>query len=138
MNIVVHAACGQPSLVRLGFAEPHQWEAIRSSDYCDLDGGALPPRMPHTCPACGVKFAPSAGTARLLFGTGKSLKPGDWALTDYDGRVKRVRIVAEDRQRTFGHSQTGVVFQLEPGSLRHQTPDSWYDSAWFVPYLPRL
>jgi hypothetical protein len=43
-----------------------------------------------------------------------------------------VRITAVDRDRTHGHSQSGVMFQVEP-MLKGGTGDSWYDADWFEP-----
>lgn len=65
---------------------------------------------------------------------GRTLKPGDWAMTDYDGpgKLARVQIVAVDRERKHGHSQSGVMFQVRP-FLKNGTPESWYDADWFYP-----
>ena len=69
---------------------------------------------------------------------GRALRPGDWALTDYNGPgpMARVQIVDEDRTRAHGHSQSGLLFRVQP-LLKHGTPDSWYCADWFEP-VPQM
>ena len=69
---------------------------------------------------------------------GRSLHTGDWALTDYNGPgpMERVQIVDEDRTRAHGHSQSGVLFKVQP-LLKHGTADSWYCADWFEP-VPQM
>jgi hypothetical protein len=69
----------------------------------------------------------------------RKLGVGDWAVTDYNnagspisGPLARVQIVAVDRARLHGHSQSGVMFQVRP-PLKYGTPDSWYCADWFEP-----
>ncbi len=66
------------------------------------------------------------------------LNVGDWCLTDYnhasgDRQAKtldRVQIVAVDRERRNGHSQSGIMFQVRP-LLKGGTLESWYCADWF-------
>jgi len=66
------------------------------------------------------------------------LNVGDYALTDYNNcsgvrgvaSLDRVHIVAVDRERRNGHSQSGVMFQVRP-LLKGGTPQSWYCADWF-------
>jgi hypothetical protein len=62
---------------------------------------------------------------------------GDWCLTDYNGPgpLVRTQIVAVDRSRLHGHSQSGVMFQVRP-LLKHGTVQTWYCADWFEPVLP--
>jgi hypothetical protein len=68
----------------------------------------------------------------------RNLWIGDWAVTDFNnaggrpGPLARVQIVAVDRNRLHGHSQSGVMFQVRP-LLKHGTPNSWYCADWFEP-----
>ena len=71
----------------------------------------------------------------------RQLDVGDWAVTDYNTRggwpmrnapMVEVQIVAVDRHRTHGHSQSGVMFQVRP-MLKNGTAESWYDADWFEP-----
>lgn len=66
------------------------------------------------------------------------LNVGDYALTDYNNTtgqrltsgLDRVQIIAVDRERRNGHSQSGVQFQVRP-LLKGGTPKSWYCADWF-------
>lgn len=67
------------------------------------------------------------------------LNVGDWCLTDYNyvsgernklKQVSRVQIVAVDRNKHNGHSQSGILFQVRP-LLKGGTPESWYCADWF-------
>lgn len=71
----------------------------------------------------------------------RKLDVGDWAVTDYNTRgswpvrpapMTRVQIVAVDRQRQHGHSQSGVMFQVRP-PLKNGYAESWYCADWFEP-----
>lgn len=68
----------------------------------------------------------------------RNLNPGDWVTTDYNtrtdhaGRAERAQIVAVDRERRYGNSQSGVMFQVCP-ALKNNTPDSWFCADWFEP-----
>lgn len=64
--------------------------------------------------------------------SGRTLQPGDEALTDYNGPgpLARVRIVERDDTRTHGHSQSGILFRVSP-PLKHGTATTWYDADWF-------
>jgi hypothetical protein len=69
----------------------------------------------------------------------RKLSIGDWVITDYNsagsplsGLITRVQIVAVDRHREHGHSQSGVMFKVFP-LLKYGTPDSWYCADWFEP-----
>ncbi len=65
---------------------------------------------------------------------GRALTVGDWAVTDYNGPgpMARVQIVAEDRARLYGHSQSGIMFRVRP-LLKNGTAESWYCADWFEP-----
>ena len=67
----------------------------------------------------------------------RQLAVGDWALTDFNGAgpMARVQIVAVDRDRWHGHSQSGVMFRVQP-PLKHGTPTTWYCADWFEPVHP--
>lgn len=71
---------------------------------------------------------------RSLRRLGRTLMPGDYALTDYNGsgRKTRVKIVERDDQRKHGHSGSGIMFRVSP-SLRFGTEQTWYDADWFKP-----
>ena len=59
-------------------------------------------------------------------------------MTDYNnagsrpGPLTRVQILAVDRHRMHGHSQSGVMFKVHP-LLKGGTLDSWYCADWFEP-----
>ena len=65
---------------------------------------------------------------------GRELQIGDEALTDYNGPgpLVKVRIIDRDCLRTYGHSQSGILFRVAP-PLRNGTSASWYDADWFEP-----
>lgn len=66
--------------------------------------------------------------------SGRSLQPGDFAVTDYCGPERaRVQIIERDdsgRRR----SQSGVTYRVAP-ALPGGTSESWYDADWFEPEL---
>lgn len=72
----------------------------------------------------------------------RNLEVGDWAVTDYNnagsqpGPLVRVQVVAVDRQRQHGHSQSGVMFQVRP-RLKYGHAESWYCADWFEPVFCR-
>lgn len=78
----------------------------------------------------GVASAEIPGRPRI----GRDLQPGDQATTDYNGigTSTLVQIVERLDRREVGHSQSGIVFRVEP-PLRNGTPGSWYDADWFRP-----
>lgn len=66
---------------------------------------------------------------------GRLLQPGDIALTDYNAThsaLVSVRIVERDDLGLHGHSQSGILYRVDP-PLRHGTSDTWYDADWFGP-----
>lgn len=67
--------------------------------------------------------------------TGRDLKPGDCATTDFNGRGRcdRVEIVA--RRERAALSKSGIQYQVKPW-LRNSVPKSWIDADWFTPVIP--
>jgi hypothetical protein len=65
---------------------------------------------------------------------GRSLQPGDEALTDYSGRgsADRVRIIEREDRGRRGPSQSGILFRVEP-LLKNGISYGWYDADWFEP-----
>ncbi len=64
---------------------------------------------------------------------GRKLKPGDEALTDYNGRgMTRVRIVERIEGAT---SQSRICYRVSP-PLKGGDSSSEYDADWFEPCLP--
>lgn len=64
------------------------------------------------------------------------MKAGDIVETDYNGKKTRVTITEIDSTRANGHSQTGIMFRVEPplkNGVVNSKNNSWYDSAWFKP-----
>lgn len=69
---------------------------------------------------------------------GRTLQPGDEALTDFDApsvRFSRVRIL----DRSERQSQSGICFQVD-GLRKSSGPDAWIDADWFepMPDAPRM
>ena len=67
---------------------------------------------------------------------GRELNPGDWALTQFNGRTQRVRITA--RREGIAQSQSGIQLQTDPplhppdlGNPWAEDPP-WIDADWFV------
>ena len=63
---------------------------------------------------------------------GRLLQIGDAAKTDYNGSWSVVSIIDRDDTRKRGHSQSGILFRVNP-TLRNGTDQTWYDSDWFCP-----
>ena len=63
---------------------------------------------------------------------GRLLQIGDSAKTDYNGSWSAVSIIDRDDTRKRGHSQSGILFRVNP-PLRNGTAQSWYDADWFEP-----
>jgi len=62
---------------------------------------------------------------------GRSLQPGDMALTDFNGPGPLTRVKILDR-RQFRGSQSGISFRIYP-FLKGGSADTWYDADWFEP-----
>lgn len=64
---------------------------------------------------------------------GRELQAGDYALTDFNGKgLTRVRIVQRGGRRDYGHSQSGILFRVDP-PLKGGDSMTWYDADWFEP-----
>lgn len=68
---------------------------------------------------------------------GRLLQPDDWALTQFNGRTQKVRIVA--RRVGVSVSQSGIQYRTAPalhpkddGNPWAEDPP-WIDADWFVP-----
>jgi hypothetical protein len=66
----------------------------------------------------------------------RDLQVGDGVTTDYSGRVTHHRVRARCDDRSQGHSQTGIMVQVEPPVHKSSGPNAWIDVAWFSRELP--
>ena len=63
---------------------------------------------------------------------GVHLQPGDKAFTDFNGAEPILVTIVERSTNGPHRSGTGVLFRVSP-SLKHGSPDTWYDAGWFTP-----
>jgi len=61
---------------------------------------------------------------------GRTLQVGDYAFTDFDGRMKMVLITARIEGKY--HSQSGIQFGVSP-PMRNGAEGKLYDADWFEP-----
>ena len=62
----------------------------------------------------------------------RGLRVGQDALTRYNGPLTRVTIIEIDYTHRHGHSQSGIMFRVDP-PLKHGDAQTWYDADWFEP-----
>ena len=63
--------------------------------------------------------------------SGRTLQPGDYAMTDFNGPGTMTRVKILDR-REFRGSQSGISFLIYP-FLKNGSANTWYDADWFEP-----
>jgi hypothetical protein len=63
----------------------------------------------------------------------RAAQVGDTVTTDYTGRVTRHKIVARCDDRSHGHSQSGIMFQVDPPVPKSGGARAWLDADWFHP-----
>lgn len=56
---------------------------------------------------------------------------GAMVTTDFSGRVTTHRIIDKSADRSHGHSQSGILFQLDPPVPK--SGGAWIDADWFIP-----
>lgn len=66
---------------------------------------------------------------------GRALQPGDWALTDYNGRGMTLVQITSRIANT--RSQSGICFTVSP-TLKSCTPSTLLDADWFEPAQPQM
>jgi hypothetical protein len=66
----------------------------------------------------------------------RACQPGDRVTTDYSGRVTTHTILARCDDRSRGHSQSGILFQLSPPVPKSGGAGAWIDADWFAPARP--
>jgi hypothetical protein len=62
--------------------------------------------------------------------SGRSLQPGDEALTDFNGHGLTLVIIAARRDGT--RTQSGICYRVRP-PLKGGDSSTWYDADWFDP-----
>lgn len=58
---------------------------------------------------------------------------GDEVRTGFSGRVTKHRIVERSDDRSHGHSQSGILFQVHPPVPKSGGARAWLDADWFTP-----